>query len=213
MQASKSHEYPLSAMRRLPVGEHTRSMILCKVAKGEVLQTKENMDQLQGKAPLGYHSVHGLAAEDGALNYDELVIYDEAAVLPYAVVTYSFRKHQPKSTSVPQQAGSSLVARGSAAVRARAKARGGRPVVTVWWTDDFGCKIRDGDRVEMRDEGEEWQLGTAATALDGRSLAVCRGGKAGHPFKFDEVRAVVETRAAAARKQPVWIDDNDPRGK
>ena len=47
-------------------------MILCKVAKGEVLQTKENMDQLQGEAPLGYHSVHGLAAADGALNFDEL---------------------------------------------------------------------------------------------------------------------------------------------
>ena len=43
-------------MRLLPAGEHTRSMILCKVAKGEALKTTDNMDQLQGEAPLGYHS-------------------------------------------------------------------------------------------------------------------------------------------------------------
>ena len=28
------------------------------------------------------------------------------------------------------------------------------------------------EQVEMRDAGEEWQRGVAATALDGRSLAV-----------------------------------------
>jgi hypothetical protein len=194
-------------------------MILCKVAKGEVLQTRENMDGLQGSAPLGYHSVHGLATVDGALNFDELVIYEEAAVLPYAVVTYRFLKHQPtKSGRVP--AGKSPAPRGAAATRAAAKS-GGRSLVTTW-TDSFGCKIRDGDLVEMRDVGdEEWQRGIAATALDGKSMAVRKnrgsgGGreaKAAEPFKFDEVRAVVEKRASAARKHPVWIDDADPRGK
>lgn len=190
-------------------------MILCKVAKGEVLQTKENMDQLQGEAPLGYHSVHGLAAADGALNFDELVIYEEAAVLPYAVVTYRFRKHLTKRRSVPSRAaGKSLVPRGVVAARATARATGGKPLVTEW-TDSFGCKIRDGDRVEMRDVGEEWQHGIAITARDGKSLAVrktSRSGKAAHPFKYDEVRAVVEKRAAASRKNPVWIDDTDHRG-
>jgi hypothetical protein len=36
--------------------------------------------------------VHGIATADGPLNYDELVVYDEAAVLPYAIVTYEFQK-------------------------------------------------------------------------------------------------------------------------
>jgi hypothetical protein len=143
-------------------------------------------------------------------------------VLPYAVVTYRFLKHQTKSGRVAARA--SPTPRGVAAIRAAAKS-GGRPLVTSW-TDSFGCNIRDGDLVEMRDEGdEEWQLGIAATALDGRSIAVRknrgsgggrgvgRGAKAAEQFKFDEVRAVVEKRASAARKQPVWIDDADLRGK
>eukprot|EP01043_Picozoa_sp_COSAG02_P069170 COSAG02_NODE_11750_length_1662_cov_1.015355_1_plen_460_part_10 len=92
LQASKSHEYPLAVVNALALGEHTRIMILCKVAKGNSLQTQENMDSLQGAAPTGYHSVHGLAAAEGPLNYDELVVYDEAAILPYAVVTYKFIK-------------------------------------------------------------------------------------------------------------------------
>jgi hypothetical protein len=67
-------------------------MLLCKVAKGNVLQTRENMDKLTGSAPAGYHSVHGIAMADGPLNYDELVVFDQDAVLPYAVVTYEFVK-------------------------------------------------------------------------------------------------------------------------
>jgi hypothetical protein len=44
--------------------------------------------------PIGYNSVHGIATEgqEGDLNYDELVVYEEEAILPYAVVTYSFIK-------------------------------------------------------------------------------------------------------------------------
>ncbi len=40
--------------------------------------------------PHGYDSVHGEAG--GALNYDELVVYEEGAILPYAVVEYGFKK-------------------------------------------------------------------------------------------------------------------------
>eukprot|EP01043_Picozoa_sp_COSAG02_P052292 COSAG02_NODE_5610_length_4190_cov_4.748717_3_plen_539_part_00 len=108
LQASKSHEYPLDVMRALSRGEHTRTSLLCKVAKGTTLQTTKNMDGLQGAAPAGYHSIHGLAAADGPLNYDELVVYDEAAVLPYATVTYRFIKcTEPgsKAAAVPQEAG------------------------------------------------------------------------------------------------------------
>ena len=86
LQASKSHEYPASEMRALPPGTHTRSMLLCKVAKGRVFRTEANMDTLQGRAPAGHHSVLGVATVEGPLNYDELVVYDEAAILPCALL-------------------------------------------------------------------------------------------------------------------------------
>ena len=34
-QASKSHEYPVAEMESVPVGQHRRTMILCKVARGK----------------------------------------------------------------------------------------------------------------------------------------------------------------------------------
>ena len=67
-------------------------MLLCKVARGNIFKTENNMDTLQGAAPEGYDSVHGDAQKGGALNYDELVVYKEEAVLPYAIVEYSFTK-------------------------------------------------------------------------------------------------------------------------
>merc|ERR1711939_588862 len=72
LQASKSHDYPLDTMRRLPRGRHTRKMLLCKVARGKVYKTAKNMDTLQGAAPAGHDSVYGQAQSGGALNYDEL---------------------------------------------------------------------------------------------------------------------------------------------
>ena len=41
------------------------------------------MDTLT-QPPDGFHSVMGVATEEGPLNYDELVVYDEAAILPCA---------------------------------------------------------------------------------------------------------------------------------
>jgi hypothetical protein len=38
------------------------------------------------------HAVLGIATADGALNYDELVVYDTAAILPWLKVTYEFTK-------------------------------------------------------------------------------------------------------------------------
>ena len=97
LQSSKSHEHPLAQMSPLPPGQHQHSMLLCKVCCGRALKTRDNMDQLQGVARPGYHSVHGVASATctGPLNYDELVVYDEAAVLPYTVVTYRFLKKPP----------------------------------------------------------------------------------------------------------------------
>ena len=81
LQASKSHEYPPREMQALPPGTHSRSMLLCKVAKGKVFRSERNMDTLT-QPPDGFHSVLGVATEEGPLNYDELVVYDEAAILP-----------------------------------------------------------------------------------------------------------------------------------
>ena len=83
LQASKSHEYPPREMQALPPGTHSRSMLLCKVAKGKVFRSERNMDTLT-QPPDGFHSVLGVATEEGPLNYDELVVYDEAAILPCA---------------------------------------------------------------------------------------------------------------------------------
>ena len=86
LQASKSHEYPPREMQALPPGTHSRSMLLCKVAKGKVFRTERNMDTLT-QPPDGFHSVKGVATEEGPLNYDELVVYDEAAILPCAALS------------------------------------------------------------------------------------------------------------------------------
>jgi hypothetical protein len=110
LQASKSHEYPPAQMKALPPGTHTRSMLLCKVIKGKVHRTEQNIacscagtehDQgcvfrkqwVQGKATGAgrCHAVLGIATERGPLNYDELVVYDTAAILPWLRVTYEFR--------------------------------------------------------------------------------------------------------------------------
>ena len=101
-QSSKSHEYPLDQMSALSHGEHTRTMLLCKVIKGVVFETKHNMSHLSGAAPSGYNSIHGLASSNGPLNYDEIVVFDEGAIMPYATVNYRFIKcSDPGNPVVP----------------------------------------------------------------------------------------------------------------
>ena len=85
-------------MRKLEPGRHTRKMLLCKVALGKVFKTQCNIDTLQGAAPDGYDSVYGDAQKGGSLNYDELVVYKEEAVLPFAIVEYSFTKRRAPHT-------------------------------------------------------------------------------------------------------------------
>ena len=56
-QASESHDYPLSEMRKIGPGEHVKKMLVCQVACGKIFKTLHNYDTL--KAALeGYDSVH-----------------------------------------------------------------------------------------------------------------------------------------------------------
>ena len=79
-------------MRALGPGVHRRRMILCKVAKGVAFPATTNMSNLQGQAPEGYHSIHAMATDDTPFTMDELVVFEEEAILPYALVEYEFRK-------------------------------------------------------------------------------------------------------------------------
>ena len=109
LQSSKSHEYPLHEMKKLKSGHHTRKMLLCKVARGKVFKTQTNLDTLAGTAPAGYHSVYGAAQKGGDLNYDEIVVYEEAAVLPWAVVEYKFfKKHDDRAGGAALSGGGSV---------------------------------------------------------------------------------------------------------
>ena len=92
LQSSKSHDYPLGEMQQQPTGAHRRCMLLCKVASGREFRTHTNRDKGEQNPPAGYDSVHGEATHHGPLNWDELVVYEEAAVLPYAVVEYGYLK-------------------------------------------------------------------------------------------------------------------------
>lgn len=93
LQANKSHSYPLQIMRKLQPGDHKRQMILSRVARGRVHETTKNLSHLKGSAPDGFDSVHGKAGMEGSeMNDDELVVYDEGAILPFAIVTYGFTK-------------------------------------------------------------------------------------------------------------------------
>ena len=79
-------------MQGLPIGKHRRRMLLCKVASGTEFRTKNDHKDFTGP-PAGYDSVHGEAGHTaGRLNYDEVVVYEEEAILPYAIVVYGYEK-------------------------------------------------------------------------------------------------------------------------
>jgi hypothetical protein len=67
-----------------------RAMFLCKVTRGQPFTTKTNMTQQQVDAALnqGYSSVQGEVGVD--LQYDELVVYEEAAAIPSYLIVYKF---------------------------------------------------------------------------------------------------------------------------
>lgn len=66
-------------------------MLHCEVAVGRTYKTKDNMTDLKGAPPAGYDSVHG---QTGAvLNFDEVVVYKDEAVIPRFVLIYEVTYH------------------------------------------------------------------------------------------------------------------------
>ena len=98
--SSKSHSYGRNSerMRGPPNAEIPhRVMFLCKVALGESLRTAaDHLDEAQIDAEMrargrggAYDSVVGLTtAEGGKLNFEESVVYSEAAAIPSYLIVY-----------------------------------------------------------------------------------------------------------------------------
>jgi len=83
--SSKSHDYNVKSENDSGV----RAMLLCKVLVGKTYITKVNMVELLSP-PRGFHSVTGEPGKD--LNYPEVVIWEERAIVPKFIVFYSMNK-------------------------------------------------------------------------------------------------------------------------
>ena len=71
-----------------PASLSTSAMFVARVAAGRAFRTTEGELELAGDAPpLGYDSVVGEVGE--ALNYDELVVYNESAAMPEYLIMYT----------------------------------------------------------------------------------------------------------------------------
>lgn len=89
--SGKSNDYAFNTerKRRGKRGrtERWRCMFVCSVAAGKAFRTTDGQLFLTNRAPPGYDSVVGEVGDN--LNYDELVVYSEAAVLPEFLVIYT----------------------------------------------------------------------------------------------------------------------------
>lgn len=78
--SSKAHDYTRTCNSQV-----YKAMLLCDVYPGIKHQFLRNKRQLKGPPP-GCNSVYGQIGED--LNYPELVVYDEDAVMPRYIIVY-----------------------------------------------------------------------------------------------------------------------------
>lgn len=85
--SSKANDY-VKCMVELEEGGGggQKVLLVCRVLAGVVYPSTTNLEQLRS-APAGFHSVQGVPGEH--LNYDELVVYDDRAILPAFIITYS----------------------------------------------------------------------------------------------------------------------------
>ena len=84
--SSKSYDYPLAGRNQTGTTLRYRCLIVCDVAPGCKYTLYKNDPSLQ-RPPSGYHSVYGKAKwlwfkVSSDLNYDELVVFDAAAIRP-----------------------------------------------------------------------------------------------------------------------------------
>ena len=89
--SSKSHDYTCDDY----TSDYTRhsdtvvhGMLQCDVAPGKKDNLEHNASDMQGPTE-GYHSVVGKHSSRGPLNYDEIVLYNPAAIRPCYIFLYS----------------------------------------------------------------------------------------------------------------------------
>ena len=85
-RSSKSHGY--NGKSEKVAGR--RLMLLCHVAAGCTIKYTQDQTHLT-EPPAGYDSVVGEPTAGGALNYDELIVYNEDACCPTYLVVYRFQ--------------------------------------------------------------------------------------------------------------------------
>ena len=78
--SSKCHDYTQGSYG-------VRAMLVCKVALGKSYVLTESQSNLTA-APHGFDSVYGKNSPQGALNYDEVVVYCSEAILPTYIIVY-----------------------------------------------------------------------------------------------------------------------------
>ena len=85
--SSKSHDYNTGSERVYAGGRKWRAMFLCNVVAGRSFVTKEGFLDPALCPPRGYDSVVGEVGV--ALNYPEVVVYDEVRAIPSFLIVYS----------------------------------------------------------------------------------------------------------------------------
>ena len=78
--SSKCHEYTEGA-------NGCRALLLCDVAQGQVYMAKSDMTSLTSP-PSGYDSVSASPAHHHGMNYPEVAVYCEEAVMPRYIIVY-----------------------------------------------------------------------------------------------------------------------------
>ena len=80
--SSKSYDYPLDFGR---TRHDSKAMLVCHVCPGTKFYCSDNSTSLR-RPPEGFDSVYGQKGH--RLNYEEIVLYEEASILPRYIIVY-----------------------------------------------------------------------------------------------------------------------------
>ena len=88
--SSKSYDYPRATHSPANLGTNYRCMLVCDIAPGRKYTVYKN-DPLITGPPEGYHSIYGKSRwmwfwKSPDLNYDELVVFNTAAIRPHYIL-------------------------------------------------------------------------------------------------------------------------------